>query len=148
VKALVELPESHRFMKGLFAWVGFNTTHIEYNRHSRVAGETKWNYWQLWNFALEGITSFTTLPLRVASYLGVFISFVSFIYAIFIIIRTMLHGIDVDGYASQMVIMLFLGGLQLASLGIIGEYVGRIYGETKNRPLYLVKRVINLPKKQ
>lgn len=147
VDALIDLPERHRFMKGLFAWVGFNTIQIEYNRQSRVAGETKWNYWQLWNFALEGITSFTTLPLRIASYLGAFISFVTFIYGVFIIVETILYGANVDGYASQMVVILFLGGLQLASLGIIGEYIGRIYGETKNRPLYLVKQVINLPKK-
>jgi glycosyltransferase involved in cell wall biosynthesis len=145
VEALKAIPERRRFMKGLFAWVGFNTIEVEYKRHARVAGDTKWNYWKLWNFALEGITSFTTLPLRLASYIGALISFFAFIYAFIIIFRTIFYGIDVGGYASQMVAMLFLGGLQLAFLGIIGEYLGRIYDESKHRPLYLVKRVLNPP---
>tara|TARA_R110002096_G_scaffold309403_1_gene503895 strand:- start:16176 stop:17120 length:945 start_codon:yes stop_codon:yes gene_type:complete len=146
VDAIKELPERQRFMKGLFAWIGFNTAAVEYERHARVAGETKWNYWNLWNFALEGITSFSTLPLRLASYIGISISLISFIYAVFIFIRTLLYGTSVDGYASQMVVILFLGGLQLLFLGVIGEYLGRIFNETKDRPLYMTKEIINPPR--
>ncbi|MEZ5758920.1 MAG: glycosyltransferase family 2 protein [Emcibacteraceae bacterium] len=145
IDAIRKLPERQRFMKGLFAWVGFKTIAVEYKRHARVAGNTKWNYWNLWNFAIEGITSFSTLPLRLASYIGILISFVSFIYAVFIFIRTLIYGVSVDGYASQMVVILFLGGLQLLFLGIIGEYLGRIFNETKDRPLYMTKNIINLP---
>lgn len=144
VEALKLLPERNRFMKGLFAWVGFRHTGIEYVRENRAAGTTKWNYWRLWNFALDGITSFSTLPLRIWSYMGVLISLASFIYAAFLIGRVLTHGVDVPGYASLMVVMLFLGGIQLITLGVIGEYVGRLYRESKGRPLYLVSRTYGL----
>lgn len=140
VDALKQLPERNRFMKGLFAWVGFPTKEVHFTRAPRSAGQSKWNYWKLWNFALEGIFSFTTLPLRVWTYLGLFISFISFLYALFIVLRTLIFGIDQPGYASIIVVILFLGGIQLISLGIIGEYLGRIYNETKGRPVYLARK--------
>ncbi|MBK5550379.1 MULTISPECIES: glycosyltransferase family 2 protein [unclassified Pseudomonas] len=143
VEALESLPESRRFMKGLFAWVGFRTTHVDYERPERVAGETKFNGWRLWNFALEGITSFSTDPLKVWTYLGLFVSVVSFAFAIFIVVRTLFTGIDVPGYASLMVAVTFLGGLQLIGIGVLGEYLGRTYIESKRRPVYLVRRVYN-----
>ena len=139
VAALKQLPETHRFMKGLFAWVGFKQTALEYDRLPRYKGRTKWNYWQLWNLAIEGITSFSALPLKVWSYMGLFISLAAFLYALFLIIRTLIFGIDVPGYASLMVAILFMGGVQLISLGVIGEYLGRIYAEVKRRPLYLIR---------
>ncbi|MEM7062776.1 MAG: glycosyltransferase family 2 protein [Cyanobacteria bacterium P01_B01_bin.77] len=139
VDALKQLPERTRFMKGLFAWVGYKQTFIVYDRDARHSGNTKWNYWKLWNFAIDGIVSFSSTPLRVWGYLGVMISALSFIYASFLIIRTLILGIDVPGYASLMVAILFLGGVQLVSLGIIGEYLGRVYEEVKQRPLYLVR---------
>lgn len=139
VEALRRLPERSRFMKGLFAWVGFKQTSIMYDRDPRHAGTTKWNYWRLWNFALDGITALSTLPLRIWGYIGIAISFVSFLYAGFLILRTMILGIDVPGYASLMVIILFLGGIQLVTLGVIGEYLGRVFNEVKGRPLYLVR---------
>ncbi len=139
VDALKQLPERTRFMKGLFAWVGYKQTHITYDRAPRHSGQTKWNYWKLWNFAIDGIVSFSSTPLRVWGYLGLIISLVSFIYASFLVVRTLVLGIDVPGYASLMVAILFLGGIQLVSLGIIGEYLGRVYEEVKQRPLYLVR---------
>jgi len=139
VNALNELPERTRFMKGLFAWVGYKQTSVLYDRDARHAGSSKWNYWQLWNFALDGITSLSTAPLRVWSYIGVAISLVSFVYAGFLVLRTIVLGIDVPGYASLMVVILFLGGIQLTTLGVIGEYLGRIFNEVKRRPLYLVR---------
>lgn len=140
VERLRELPERTRFMKGLFAWLGFKSTSVEYARPARAEGETSWNYWKLWNFALDGLTSFSTVPLRVWTYIGVGVSLVSFIYAVFLILRTMIVGVDVPGYASLMVVMLFLGGIQLISLGVIGEYLGRVFVEVKQRPVYLVDR--------
>jgi glycosyltransferase involved in cell wall biosynthesis len=148
VEALKLLPERRRFMKGLFAWVGFKQTSIEYDRDPRYQGTTKWNYWKLWNFALEGITSFSFVPLKVWSYIGVFVSLISFVYASFLIVRTLILGIDVPGYASIMVAVLFLGGVQLISLGFIGEYLGRVYDEVKQRPLYLVRDCYGFNKKQ
>lgn len=139
VDALKQLPERNRFMKGLFAWVGFKQTSILYDRPQRYKGVTKWNYRRLWNLAIDGITSFSFLPLKVWSYLGLALSLLAFIYASFLIIRTLILGIDVPGYASLMVAVLFLGGVQLLSLGIIGEYLGRVYEEVKRRPLYLVR---------
>ncbi|MEA5463374.1 glycosyltransferase family 2 protein [Leptothoe sp. PORK10 BA2] len=139
VDALKQLPERTRFMKGLFAWVGYRQTFITYDRDPRHSGQTKWNYWKLWNFALDGIVSFSSTPLRVWSYLGLMISAISFVYASFLVIRTLVLGIDLPGYASLMVAILFLGGIQLVSLGIIGEYLGRVYEEVKQRPLYLVR---------
>lgn len=144
VEALKQLPETHRFMKGLFAWVGFRQIAIEYDRRPRYKGNTKWNYWQLWNFAIEGITSFSAVPLKVWSYMGLLISFLAFIYATFLIIRTLIFGIDVPGYASLMVAILFMGGVQLISLGVIGEYLGRIYAEVKRRPLYLIRDIYDI----
>ncbi len=137
--ALLTMREQHRFMKGLFAWVGFSQVAVPYRRDPRAAGETKWNYWKLWNFALEGVTSFTTKPLKLASYLGVGIAFLSFIYGAYIIYDTLVHGNPVPGYPSLMVVVLFIGGLQFIILGIIGEYLARTFSETKNRPLYLIK---------
>ena len=141
VDSLNRLREHHRFMKGLFAWIGYPQKAVPYNRDARLAGSTKWNYWRLWNLALEGITSFTIAPLKLASYMGLFISLVAFLYAVFIIYKTLVFGEDVRGYPSMMVVVLMLGGIQLASLGIIGEYLGRMFNETKARPLYLLQRL-------
>ncbi|MGD1704547.1 glycosyltransferase family 2 protein [Dapis sp. BLCC M229] len=139
VEALKQLPETNRFMKGLFSWVGYQQTSILYDRDPRFKGQTKWNYWKLWNFAIEGITAFSSKPLKIWSYIGVLISLISFIYAGFLVIRTLILGTDVPGYASLIVAILFLGGMQLLSLGILGEYLGRIHNEVKRRPLYLVR---------
>jgi len=138
--ALLALREQHRFMKGLFAWVGFPSTPVLYDRAPRAAGETKWNYWRLWNLSLEGITAFTVGPLKVATYLGLFTAIVAGIYGVQLIIRTILFGNPVAGYPSLMAVVLFLGGVQLMTLGIIGEYLGRVFNETKGRPLYIVER--------
>lgn len=138
VDVLKQLPEKTRFMKGIFAWLGFPTTTIYFDRPQRFAGETSWNYWKLWRFALDGIFAFTTLPLQVWTYLGALISIFSFIYAMVLVFQTLLHGVEVAGYASTMVSILFFGGIQLISLGVIGEYVGRIYKEVKGRPIYIV----------
>lgn len=142
MEAIRRLPEKVRFMKGLFCWPGFRQATVEFERQSRAEGDTKFNYWKLWNFALSGITSFSTLPIRLGVYIGFIISFVSFLYGIFIITKTLMFGIDTPGYASIMVVVLFLGGIQLFFLGLMGEYIGRIYKEVKNRPLYLVDRTI------
>jgi glycosyltransferase involved in cell wall biosynthesis len=139
VNALLRLREHHRFMKGLFAWIGYPSKAVEYRRDPRAAGKTKFNYWKLWNFALEGITSFTIGPLKIASYLGLLTSSLAFVYGLWIIGKTLLLGHDVPGYPSLMVTILFLGGIQLFFIGVLGEYLGRIFGETKNRPLYLVQ---------
>lgn len=141
VNALSQLPERTRFMKGLFSWLGFKQTAIYYDRDPRQAGESKWNYWRLWNFAIDGITSFSALPLKLWSYVGIFLSFMSMLYAAFLFVRTLVMGIELPGYASMMVVILFLGGIQLITLGVIGEYLGRIYTEVKGRPLYLVRRL-------
>ncbi len=141
VDALNELPESCRFMKGLFAWVGFRTATVEYARPERIAGTTKFNGWRLWNFALEGITSFSTDPLRIWTYLGGLIALTSFCFAIFIVLRFLIQGIDLPGYASIIVSVTFLGGLQLIGIGVIGEYLGRAYIESKRRPIYLVRSI-------
>ena len=139
IEAIRRMPERNRFMKGLFAWVGFKQATIYYDRHPRHAGHTTWNYWRLWNFAIDGITSFTSLPLKIWSYLGLGLALLAFSYAIFLIVRTTLYGIDVPGYASMMVVVLFLGGIQLISLGVMGEYLGRVYEEVKRRPLYIIQ---------
>jgi polyisoprenyl-phosphate glycosyltransferase len=141
VEALNELPESRRFMKGLFAWVGFRTAVVEYARPERIAGVTKFNGWRLWNFALEGITSFSTDPLRIWTYVGGVVASISFLFAIFMVVKVLVYGVDVPGYASVVVAVTFLGGLQLVGIGIIGEYLGRSYIESKRRPIYLVRRV-------
>jgi glycosyltransferase involved in cell wall biosynthesis len=139
VDALIQLREQHRFMKGLFAWIGFEQTSVPYHQEPRFAGQTKWSYWKLWNLAIEGITSFTTMPLKIASYLGVVTSLVAFLFAIWIVFKTLVWGEQVAGYPTLMVVVLFLGGVQLAALGVIGEYLGRTFNESKQRPLYLVE---------
>ncbi len=139
VDALAGLRERHRFMKGLFAWIGYPQKAILYDRDARHEGTSKWNYLALWNFALEGITSFSTLPLKVATYLGTFTAFGAFLYGLFIIFQTLFFGNPVAGYPSLLVVVLFLGGIQLMALGVIGEYLGRMFDETKGRPLYLIK---------
>jgi len=138
VDALLQLREQHRFMKGLFAWVGFRSTPVLYDRAPRLAGTTKWNYWKLWNLALEGITSFTVMPLKIATYFGLVVALLAVGYGSFIIILTLRYGNPVAGYPSLLVVVLFLGGVQLMTLGIIGEYLGRVFNETKNRPLYVL----------
>jgi polyisoprenyl-phosphate glycosyltransferase len=141
IEAVKQFQEQHRFMKGLFSWIGYRQVSIPYHRAPRHAGSTKWNYWKLWNFAIEGITSFSYGPLRVASYLGIVTAFFAIIYASIVIIKVYVRGRDVPGYASIMVTMLFLGAVQLITLGIIGEYLGRIFNEVKRRPLYLVQQL-------
>lgn len=144
IEAVKKFTEHTRFMKGLFAWVGYKTAEIRYDRPARSQGSSSWNYRRLWGFALDGIFSFTTVPLRIWTYLGAIISLSAFIYAFYLIIRTLIFGGDVPGYPSLMVTILFIGGVQLMSLGILGEYIGRIYREVKHRPLYLVKESIGI----
>jgi glycosyltransferase involved in cell wall biosynthesis len=140
VDAVRQLREHHRFMKGLFAWVGFPATSVLYDRAPRHSGTTKWGWWTLWNLALEGITSFTVVPLKIATYLGLFVALLSVIYGAEVVIKTLVRGNSVAGYPSLMTVILFLGGVQLVTLGVIGEYLGRVFNETKQRPLYLVER--------
>jgi glycosyltransferase involved in cell wall biosynthesis len=142
VEVIKAMPERNRFMKGLFAWAGFKSAAVLYHREERQVGTTKFNYWKLWTLAVDGITSASTVPLRVWSYLGGTVALGALGYAIYIIIRTLTSGIQVPGYASLMVAILFLGGLQLFSLGVLGEYVGRILTEVKHRPLYVVRETI------
>jgi len=139
VDVLVRLPERTRFMKGLFAWVGFKQASITFDRQPRHAGDTKWSYWRLWNFALDAITSFSSMPLKIWSYIGVACSLFAFLFALFLIGLKIIRGVDLPGYPSLMVAVLFFGGVQLISLGIIGEYLARMYSEVKGRPLYLVR---------
>ncbi len=139
LEAIRSLPERRRFMKGLFAWAGFRSAEVCYSRPARHSGSSAWNYWKLWNFALEGITSFSIAPLQLASYLGFVVSVLAFGYAVWMVAATLLHGNPVKGYPSLMVTMLFLGGVQLMALGVIGEYIGRIYEESKQRPIYWVR---------
>jgi glycosyltransferase involved in cell wall biosynthesis len=146
VDALKQLPEQHRFMKGLFAWIGFKTVTLDYVRQPRITGTTKFSGWKLWNFALEGITGFSAAPLKFWSYLGGIGALVTFFYAIFIISRTLIYGVDIPGYASLLVAVLFFGSLQLISVGMLGEYIGRIYMETKHRPLYLIRKQYGVKK--
>ena len=142
VEVIKSMPERNRFMKGLFAWAGFKSAGVSYHREERTVGSTKFNYWKLWTLAVDGITSASTVPLRVWSYLGGAVALFALGYAIFIVIRTLTSGIEVPGYASMMVAVLFLGGLQLLSLGVLGEYVGRILTEVKHRPLYVVRDTV------
>ncbi len=143
INAILSLKERNVFMKGVFGWTGFKSCGIKYTRQKRQAGESKWNYWKLWNFALDGITASTTFPLRVWTYLGSILSFTGMLYALYIIIRTIVRGTDVPGYASLLVFILLLGGIQMIILGIIGEYIGRIFIEVKGRPLYIVEKKVN-----
>lgn len=144
VEALKQLPETHRFMKGLFSWVGFKSTVINYSRPKREVGVSKFNGWKLWNFALEGLTSFSTEPLRIWTYIGLAVSIPSFLFAVFIAIRVLLSGVDVPGYASIMVAVTFLGGLQLIGIGVLGEYMGRTYMESKRRPNYIIRKIFEV----
>ena len=138
IEALKAFPEKQRYTKGMFSLIGFKKKEIEYDRDPRVAGSTKWNYFKLMDLAIEGITSFTTAPLRIATIIGVLSAIGSFIYMIFTIVKTVVYGVDVPGYASLICILLMLGGIQLICLGLIGEYIGRIFIEVKGRPLYFV----------
>ena len=139
VEVIRAMPERNRFMKGLFAWSGFRQTAVEYDRAERAVGTTKFNYWKLWTLAIDGITSASTVPLRVWSYLGAMVALFALLYAGYVVVRTVLLGADVAGYPSMMVATLFLGGVQLLSLGILGEYVGRILVEVKHRPIYVIR---------
>ncbi len=141
VEALRQIPERNRFMKGLFSWVGYKQTAVVFDRPPRHRGSSSWNYWKLWNFALEGFTSFSFMPLKIWSYVGLAIALPAVFYATYLILRTLIFGIDVPGYASLMVAVLFFGGIQLVTLGVIGEYLGRIYQEVKGRPLYFVRDI-------
>ncbi|MBE0574957.1 MAG: glycosyltransferase family 2 protein [Desulfuromonadales bacterium] len=142
VDALKQIREQHRFMKGLFAWIGYPQKAVFYNRDPRFAGKTKWNYWKLWNFALEGITSFSIAPLKISTYMGLFTAFGALSYMCYVFITALIYGDPVRGYPSLMVVILFLGGVQLISLGMIGEYLGRMFNETKRRPLYLINEYL------
>jgi len=139
IESLKTLPENQRFMKGIFAWLGYKTAIVEYCQESRIAGESSFSAWKLWNFALDGITSFSTTPLRVWLYIGFTISFFSFFFAVFILIEIFIYGIELPGYASTIIMILFLGGIQLMGIGILGEYIGRIYKESKRRPVYIIE---------
>lgn len=145
VEALKQLPERSRFNKGLFAWLGFKTEIIEYERPEREVGTTKWNYRKLWNFALDGITSFSSTPLRVWSYIGVLIAVCAMLFGVVVVFKVLFLGHrDVPGYASLMTVLLFSNGITLIGLGVIGEYVSRIFIETKGRPLVIVRAVHKL----
>jgi glycosyltransferase involved in cell wall biosynthesis len=141
---LKHLPEKTRFMKGLFAWVGFKQIGIDYAREARAAGTTKWRYWKLWNFAIDGITGSSTVPLRIWTYFGAALGIFAMIYASWLLVHTMIFGNAVPGYASLMIGVLTLGSINIVATGILGEYVGRIYNEVRNRPLYLVRETMGL----
>ena len=141
IDALCSMRESQRYTKGMFQWIGFKKKEILFDQEDRVAGSTKWNYLKLIGLAIEGITSYTTSPLKIATIMGLIVSMCAFCYMIYIIIKSLVIGDPVAGYPTIMVVMLFLGGVQLLSLGIIGEYIGRIFNETKNRPGYFVREV-------
>lgn len=147
VAAVNSLGEHHRFMKGLFTWIGFKQKAVLYDRDPRHAGRSKWNYWRLWNLAIEGITSFTTAPLKFATYFGLLTAVGAFLYGAYMVITTLLYGNPVPGYPSLIVIILFLGGTQLMAIGILGEYIGRIFTETKRRPLYFLNEYLPPRKK-
>lgn len=142
VEALKGLPERTRFNKGLFAWLGFSPEIVTYQRPARAAGRSKWRYWRLWNFALEGIFSFSTVPLRIWTYLGALVAVGAMAYAVWIVVRTLAYGVDMPGYASLATMQLFFSGLIMIGLGILGEYVGRVFIEVKRRPLYLVEETL------
>ncbi len=144
INAILSLKERNVFMKGIFGWTGFKSCGVKYVRQKRCAGVSKWNYWKLWNFALDGITASTTFPLRIWTYLGSLLSFTGMLYALYIIVKTIVYGVDVPGYASLLVFILLLGGIQMIILGILGEYIGRIFIEVKNRPLYIVDKKVNI----
>jgi polyisoprenyl-phosphate glycosyltransferase len=141
VEEIKHLKERTRFMKGLMAWPGFKTESVLFERAPRLAGRSSWSYWRLWNFAMDGITSFSTVPLRLSLYIGAAISLLSFLYAGFIVVHAMITGGDVPGYPSLMVAIMFFGGIQLFSIGLVGEYVGRIFHEVKGRPIYIIDSI-------
>jgi len=141
VDSILQLTEYHRFSKGIFVWVGFKTKYIEFENVERIAGETKWSFWKLFKYAIEGLVAFTTLPLRLSTFFGITMSILSFIYMMFVAIKALIYGDPVAGYPSMMVIILFLGGIQLLSLGILGEYIAKTYMEVKKRPNYIIKRI-------
>ena len=138
--ALRQLRERHRFMKGLFGWVGYRSVAVPYVREPRLAGDSKFDFWRLWNFALEGITSFSTAPLRLATYLGLATALFAFAYGVWVVAKALMWGDRVAGWPTMMAVILFLGGVQLIALGLIGEYLGRVYAEIKQRPIYIVRR--------
>ena len=145
VDALKSMPERTRYMKGMYAWVGFRTATVGYDVAERAAGESRFGLLKLWRLALDGIVSFSALPLRMSSFLGALFALVALAYGAWLVARTLVHGVDVPGYASLMVVVLFLGGVQLLSLGVIGEYLGRVYDEVKARPLYVVRARVGFP---
>lgn len=147
VEALKQMRESQRYTKGLYNWVGFKKVAIEFDADERLHGETKWSFGALLKLAIEGITSYTTAPLKISMYFGFLVSFVAFVYMIYVLIKTLIFGADTSGFPSLMIMILFLGGCQLISVGILGEYVGRVFLETKKRPLYFVENIYSLPKK-
>ena len=146
-QAVLKLPERNLFMKGVLSWVGFKTEIVDYSRAPRTAGTSKFNGWKLWNFALDGVTSFSTLPLRLWTYVGLFFASVSFVYAAYMVADKLLNDNPVPGYPSLMTVILFLGGIQLIGLGVLGEYIGRIYSESKQRPRYIISDVKSRPRK-
>lgn len=139
VDAILEMNEYHRFSKGIFGWVGFNTKYIPYKAEERKVGKTKWSFWSLLKYAFDGIISFSTMPLKIATCVGVLTAFASVIYLIGVILHKLISGIDVPGYATIVVLVLFLGGMQLFALGLLGEYISKIYVQVKNRPIYILK---------
>jgi glycosyltransferase involved in cell wall biosynthesis len=145
VEVVKRFPERNRFMKGLFAWVGFRSIGLPYERPLRSAGQSKWSYWKLWNLALDAFVSFSTVPLRVWTYVGAVVAMLAFLYSLFIATKVLILGVDIPGYASLMVVLLFFGGIQLLSLGVLGEYLGRLFTEVKGRPIYIVENVYEFP---
>lgn len=139
INALIKLREQERYTKGMYSWIGFKKKSIEFETQDRIAGNSSWSFKSLFNLAIEGITSFTIMPLKIATFIGVLTSLIAFVYLIFVLLKTLIWGEVVQGYPTLMVIILFLGGVQLLSLGIIGEYLGRIFNETKNRPTYIAR---------
>lgn len=139
INAIIAMSEVQRFSKGIFSWVGFKTKWIKFENVERAAGETKWSFWKLFSYALDGITAFSTFPLKLASFIGSIISLSAFVYLIYIIVKTIIYGKDFPGYASTITLILFIGGIIILSLGILGEYVSKIYMEVKNRPIYIIR---------
>jgi glycosyltransferase involved in cell wall biosynthesis len=140
INAVIAMSEVQRFSKGIFSWVGFKTKWIDFENVERAAGETKWNFWKLFSYAMDGITAFSTFPLKLASYVGALVSCSAFVYLIYIIVKTIVMGKDVPGYASIVTLLLFIGGIVIISCGILGEYVAKIYMEVKNRPVYIIRQ--------
>ena len=146
-ESIISMGEYHRFSKGIFAWVGYNTCFIPYTACERAAGVSKWNFWKLFNYAIDGIIGYSTKPLRIATFLGSMTSVAAFIYLIIVILQKFIAGIDIPGYATIIVLILLLGGIQLLCIGIIGEYVGRTFEQSKNRPVYIAKEILNYEEK-